>query len=113
VHSDTAEPFDEGSVAASIMLDLPAAFDVIDRPLKHLELSSGTKEKVWVKSYFTNSTHCVSVADKLSRFIILMYHWYPFSMHTKFVDEIIKQLSKMILKSTQLLSHVINRMIFD
>jgi len=55
VHSDIAESLDEGSMTALIMLDLSAAFDVIDHPLllKRLELSFGIKEKAltWVKSY--------------------------------------------------------------
>jgi len=52
VHSDIAEALDEGSMTALIMLDLSAAFDIIDHPilLKHLEFSFGIKEKAltWV-----------------------------------------------------------------
>ena len=33
VHSDIAEALDEGSMTALIMLDLSAAFDVIDHPI--------------------------------------------------------------------------------
>ena len=33
VHSDTAEALDEGTMTALIMLDLSAAFDVIDYPI--------------------------------------------------------------------------------
>jgi len=33
VHSDIAEALDEGSMIALIMLDLSAAFDVIDHPI--------------------------------------------------------------------------------
>jgi len=46
VHSDIAEALDEGSMAALTMLDLFAAFDVIDHPihLKCLEISFAIKE---------------------------------------------------------------------
>ena len=42
-HSDIVEALDEGSVTALIMLDLSAAFDVIDHPIlmKRLEFSFG------------------------------------------------------------------------
>ena len=33
MHSDTAEALDEGTMTALIMLDLSAAFDVIDHPI--------------------------------------------------------------------------------
>jgi len=33
VHSDIAEALDKGSMTALIMLDLSAAFDVIDHPI--------------------------------------------------------------------------------
>jgi hypothetical protein len=43
VQSDIAEALDEGSMTALIMLNLSAAFDVIDHPilLKYLEFSFG------------------------------------------------------------------------
>ena len=54
MNSDIAEALDEGSMTASIMIDLSAAFDVIDHPIlpKRLEFSFGIKEKAltWVKS---------------------------------------------------------------
>ncbi|KAK2150662.1 hypothetical protein LSH36_396g02009 [Paralvinella palmiformis] len=51
VHSDTAEAFDEGSMTALIILDLSAAFDVIDHPilLKRLEFFFGLKEKYYYR----------------------------------------------------------------
>jgi hypothetical protein len=33
VHSDIAEALLEGSMTALILLDLPAAFDIIDHPI--------------------------------------------------------------------------------
>jgi len=58
VYSDVAEALDEGSMTALIMLDLPAAFHVINylTLLKLLEFSFGIKEKdlTWVKSYLAD-----------------------------------------------------------
>ena len=47
MQSDIAEALDEGSMTALIMLNLSAAFDVINHPiiLNCLEFSFGTKEK--------------------------------------------------------------------
>jgi len=46
VHSDIAEALDEGHMTSLIMLDLFAAFDVIDHTilLKRLEFSFGIKD---------------------------------------------------------------------
>jgi len=70
LHSNSTEALEEGSMTALIMLDLSAAFDVIDHPilLKPLELSFGIKDKAltWVKSYLIAKTQCVSVSDKTS-----------------------------------------------
>jgi len=56
VHTGIAEALVEGSMTALIMLDLSAAFDVIDHAtllllLKCLKISFGIKEKVlnWIK----------------------------------------------------------------
>jgi len=77
VHSDIAEALDEGSMTALIMLDLSTAFDVIDHPIliKHLEFSFGIKKKAltWVKSYLTDRTQCVSVANKTSPDVGLLF----------------------------------------
>ena len=47
VHSDIAEAHGEGSMTVLIMLDLSAAFDVIDQPipLKRLEFSFEIKKR--------------------------------------------------------------------
>ena len=70
VDSDISEVVDEGSMTALIMLDLSAAFDVIDHPilLKRLEFSFGIKEKAltWVKSYLTDRSRCVSMTNETS-----------------------------------------------
>ena len=83
VHSDISEALDEVSMAALIMLDLSAAFDVINDPtlLKHLAVFVGTKEKAltWVISYLTTGTQCVSVAAKTSQDVGLRFGvpWGP------------------------------------
>ena len=55
------------------MLDLSAAFDVIDHPilLKRLEFSFGIKEKALtqVKSYLADRTQCFSVANKTAPYL--------------------------------------------
>ena len=77
VHSDIAEALDEGSMTALIMLDLSPAFDVIDHPilLKRLEFSFGIKEKAltWVKSYLTDRTPCVSLTNRISPNVGLLF----------------------------------------
>ena len=64
-------------MTALIMLDLFAAFNVIDHPilLKHLEFSFGIKVKAltWVKSYLTDRTQCDSITDKTSLDISLLF----------------------------------------
>jgi len=67
VHSNIAEALDEGSTTAIIMLDLSAAFNIINRPilLKRLEVSFGI---TWVKSYLANRTLCIS-----SEYILIMF----------------------------------------
>ena len=61
--SDIAEALNVGFMAALIILDLPAAFDII--LLKHLEFSFCIKEKTltWVKSSLAD---CVLLTDKIS-----------------------------------------------
>jgi len=85
------------------MLDLPAAFDVIDYPIlmKRLEFSFGIKEKAltWVKSYVADRTQYISVANKKSPDVGLLFGVPPGSvlgptnccMYTKPVGEIIKR----------------------
>jgi len=102
-NSDIAEALDEGSTTALIMLDLFAAFDVIDHPilLKRLEFSFGIKEKAltWVKSYLADRTQCVSVANKTSPDVGLLFGVPQgsvsgpkhYCMYTKPVGEIIKR----------------------
>ena len=68
--NDIGEALDEGSVPALIMLDLSAAFHVIDNLilLKHLQFSFDIKENALngVKSYLSDRTKRVSVTDKTS-----------------------------------------------
>jgi len=77
VHSDIAEALDKGYMTALIMVDLSAAFDLIDHPilLKHLEISFEIKEKAltWVKSYLANITQCILVANKTSPDVGLLF----------------------------------------
>ena len=61
VQSDVATVLDERSMVTLIMLDLYAAFYVINHRLLLNE-----KVSAWVKSYLTNRTQCVSFADKVS-----------------------------------------------
>jgi len=77
VHNDIAEALDERSMTGLILFDLSAAFDVIDHTivLKRLEFSFGIKEMVltWVSSYLTDKTHCVSIANKISSDVSLLF----------------------------------------
>jgi len=77
VRIDITEALDEGSMAALIMLDLSAALNVVDHPelLKRLEFSLGIKDKplTWVKSCLADRTQCVSVADKTSTYVGLLF----------------------------------------
>ena len=96
-------PFDEGSMTTLIMLDLSAAFDVIDHLilLNYLEFSFGIREKAlnWVKSYLNDRIKCVSVVDKTSPDVSLLFGVPQASvlgpknycMYTKPVGEIIKR----------------------
>jgi len=102
VHSDIVEALDEGSMTALIMLDLSAAFDVIDHPilLKRLEFSFGIKEKAltWVQSYFADRTRSGSVANKTSPDVGFLFGVPEgsvlgpknYCMYTRLVGEIIK-----------------------
>ena len=67
----------EPCMVVLIMLDLSAAFDVIDHPmlLKRLEFSFGIKGKVLtsVMSYLTDRTRRVSVVDKTSPDVLLYF----------------------------------------
>ena len=84
------------------MLDLSAAFDVINHSmlLKRLQFSFGIKEKAltWVKLYLANRTQCVSVVDKTSPDVGLLFGVPQgsvlgsknYCMYTKPVGKIIK-----------------------
>ena len=103
VHSDIADVLDEVSMTALLMLDSSAAFDVIDHPiiLKHFEVSFGIKENalIWVKSYPSDRTQCVSVVDKTSPDVGLLFGVPQgsvlgpknFCMYAKLFGEIIKR----------------------
>jgi len=90
-------------MTALIMLDLSAAFDIIDHPmlLKRLEFSFGIEEKAltWVKSYLTDRTQCVSVMDKTYPDVDLPFgvpqgyvlRSKNYCMYAKLVGEIIKR----------------------
>jgi len=105
IHSDITEALDEGSITALIMLDLSPAFDVIDHPilLRCLEISFGIKEKdlTWEKPYLTERTQYVSLAEKTSPRIGLLFgvpqgsvlEPKNYCMYTKPVGEIIKRYS--------------------
>jgi len=58
VQSDIVDALHERYMAALIMLDKSAAFDVIDHPilLKRLEFSFGIEKKAltWAQSYLTD-----------------------------------------------------------
>ena len=70
VHTDITGALDEGSMTALIIHDLSAAVEITNQPIlvKRLELSLGFKGKAltWLKSYLSDRTQCVSVADKTS-----------------------------------------------
>ena len=65
MHSDNAETLDEGSMVALIMLDLSAAYDVIDHPtlLKCISYQ-GKKPLILAISYFIDRPRCVSIVDE-------------------------------------------------
>ena len=70
VHHDIAASLDMGNCVALVMLDLSAAFDLIDHTilLRRLELSygiSGTALK-WLRSYLSGRSQCISIASSLS-----------------------------------------------
>jgi len=60
----------KGSMAGLIIFDLFAAFGVIDHPipLNRLDFSFDIKEKAlsWIKSYFIDKIHYISVANNTS-----------------------------------------------
>ena len=70
VHQDIAAALDNNSCVALIMLDLSAAFDVIDHPilLKRLEHSYGIPGSAlaWFRSYVSNRSQRVSVRSAVS-----------------------------------------------
>ena len=59
IHRDTTETLDKGSVVALVLLDLPAAFDLVNHAvvLKEKALS-------WMKSYLSDRIPCISVSGK-------------------------------------------------
>ena len=89
-------------MTALIIINLSAAFDVIDYPilLKRLEFFFGIKEKAlsWVKSNLTYRTQCVSVGNKASPDLGLLLGVPQWSVlgpnnywvYTKQIGEIIK-----------------------
>ena len=70
VHQDIAAALDNNSCVVLIMLDLSAAFDVIDHPilLKRLEHSFGISGSVslWFHSYLSNRSQRVAVRSAVS-----------------------------------------------
>ena len=71
VHQDIAAALDNNSCVALIMLDVSAAFDIIDHPtlLKRLEHSYGISGSAlaWFRSYVSNRSQRVSVRSAVSR----------------------------------------------
>lgn len=70
VHSDIAEAMDQKSSSVLIMLDLSAAFDVIDHPIlfSRLEHTFGLTSwsLQWMKSYLQQRDQCVKIGDATS-----------------------------------------------
>ena len=70
VHHDIAAALDNNCHAVLVMLDLSAAFDVIDHPilLHRLELTLGISGAAlgWIKSYLSNRSMRVAIGDVTS-----------------------------------------------
>ena len=65
VHHDIAEALDRKCMAALVLLDLCAAFDVIDHKIlqTRLEHSFGVTGSAlsWIKSYLSDRSQCVAI----------------------------------------------------
>ncbi|KAK3102012.1 hypothetical protein FSP39_008113 [Pinctada imbricata] len=70
VHSDIAAALDKNCHAVLVILDLSAAFDVIDHPilLHRLEHTLGITDTAlsWIKSYLSNRSMCIAIEDVTS-----------------------------------------------
>ena len=70
VQNDIVTALDNKCMAALVLLDLSAAFDVIDHQIlyKWLEHSYGITEDAlsWIQSYLTNRTQCVTISNATS-----------------------------------------------
>ena len=77
VVNDITEVLDQGNMTVLIMLDLSAAFDVIDHDilLKRLEYSYGISDNTlsWFESYLKDRTQCVSVGNATSSDLVLNF----------------------------------------
>jgi len=77
VHHDIACALDNNCCAVLLMLDLSAAFDTIDHTilLNRLEFSFGITDDalLWLKSYLTERTQCVSIGSVQSNDIELCF----------------------------------------
>ena len=70
VHHDVVSSLDRRSMVALIMLDLSAAFDVIDHAilLKRLNISYGFSDKAlaWIESYLNDRKQSVAIGEARS-----------------------------------------------
>ena len=63
---------EDGDLSGVCLLDMSAAFDIVDHPLllKKLELYGfGGNSLEWVNSYLTNRRQCVSISGSLSKLL--------------------------------------------
>jgi len=65
VHHDIAEALDRNCMAALVLLELPAAFDIIDHKIlqTRIEHSFGVTGSAlsWIKSYLSDISQCVAI----------------------------------------------------
>ena len=70
IHHDISEALDRGSIVAMVMLDLSAAFDMVDHEIliKRLHVSYGFCDTVlsWFQSYLTGRTQRVCIGNHTS-----------------------------------------------
>lgn len=70
VHHDITQALDNKSMAALVLLDLSAAFDVIDHPIlyRRLQYSYGISCNAlsWIKSYLSDRTQRVAIGTAMS-----------------------------------------------
>ena len=80
VHHDIAEALDRKCMAALVLLDLSAAFDVIDHKIlqTRLEHSFGVTGSAlsWIKSYLSDRSQCVAIGMTTSEGKCLNF-WVP------------------------------------